>query len=359
MGNHNNLWDNFGGKNPDIYDKRQEMESLGNTAREFYKLVQTKNALEVYRKAYNMAELIGDTEKMGEYKYWIVDCLYSLSRYKESLVEIFELLQIKPILPLHYFYGLIKQFYLAINIPIELSKIQSVVQDCYDFNRQNGLNGESMILSNKSSLASLRFEYEYALKLSMEALSKYDKNGGFYNIYVHYEDVLYCFKDLKQLSPLKEWLTKLQNVDTVYNISKQCVVLKYKAEIALLENKPETAYEYAKRNFRICQENDMYILKATILAIRTGIAVGHLDSLYAYLGNLFRLRNSESKHDQYNIHKTFGEYHAARYKRDKNVKDFKSAKKCFERALKIGSDIDQLLECNGRQNEILLLISEL
>jgi hypothetical protein len=358
MSDHNDLWDDFGGKNPDIYDRRQEMKTMADTAREFYKLNQDKNALKGYRNAYKMAELINESEKMGEYKYWEADCLCLLSRYKESLVEIFTSLQINTTSPLFYFRGLIIQLKLARIFPLELKKIQSIIQNCYDFNRQNGLNRESMILINESKLASIMFDGESALRLSIEALAK-DENGLNFDVSAYYQIILSSLTDLKQLSSLKEWFVKFQNANTKFSVQKQLHILQYQAEIALLEETPETAYEYAKRHFRICQEVDGDKFDSSRLVIRTGIAAGKLDLLHDYLCNLFQCRNSESKHDQYRVNIIFGEYYAVRFKRDKHIKDLKSAKKCFERAMKIGIDIDQLLECNGRQNEVLLLINEL
>jgi len=361
MNNHDKLWDIFGGKKPDTYSIRQEMESIAEAAYEFYKLRKHEDALVGYRKAFKMAESVDDTENMIEYKWWTGHCLQRLNRYREALAEFLTLSQMKPIVPRDYFDGLINQLVIATCIPIELYKIKGIVRQCYDFIQQNGMsNCESKILRNESDLARFRYDYEHAFSLSTEALAKHNKNAvTCYNEVSYYYDIMLNLVTLKQLTSLRDWLLKLQDLDTKFTVSKQLYVLRFKVEIALLEGNTKEAYDFAKKHLRYNRETGSDCYVSLRLVIRTGISAGKLDSLKEYLIELAKLRNSEDGHMRYTIQKLFGEYHAACYNHNKSSQGFFAAKRYFNRALKIGIHIDRLLECDGRQKEIAELLGEI
>ena len=303
---------------------------------------------------------LNNAEKMIEYKFWIGDCLSLLRRYREALAELFSLSQMKSTLPKFHFSGLNKQLSIASDIPIEYGKIQRIIRECYDFVRQNGMSGsESMILLNESFLSRYRYNYERALSLSMEGFAKYNGSAAKYTKISHYNDVMSNLTALKRLAELKEWFVKLQNLDTSFAVSKQLHTLHYQAEIALLEGNPKAAHEFAVRRLRRDRETGGDCYSSLRLIIRTGIAAGERDSLPEHLIAIARLRNSEDGHCRYTVQKLFGEYYAARYKRGRRASDLSAARRCLLRALKIGTQIDRLLECDGRQKEIAELLGEL
>ena len=88
-----------------------------------------------------------------------------------------------------------------------------------------------------------------------------------------------------------------------------------------------------------------------------------------YLVGLVRLRHSEHGHWRYEIRMIMGDYYAALHKRERAkwlLKPNKKAKKFYGaayryygRALRIGAEIDTLLECGGRQKEIQARMAEL
>jgi len=342
---------------------RLKMEMLADEAYNCYKMQKVKEALCLYRKAYDAAIAIKDDEKMAKYKQLEGHCLCYLGLFREALSVLLPLSQTAQIVPHEHFSGIIDQIDIAVKIPIDLPKIQNLIQEAHNTIRQYGLQtARGMILIEESILAFMRYDYKLALEKAKEALDSYDQGAKIsYNIIVYHRNIIDNLLLLNCVDEAREWISKFQEINTDLTFSKEISLFGFWAEIANLEGQYEVAYALAEQRLKLERETNSDCFVSLRLVVRIGISAGKLDVIRGYLAELLSMRHAKYGNWRYQVRLYIGDYYTAlcQQEREKKIpsqKQFdiywKLSEKFYKQAIDIGAILDNLLKCDGRQKEI-------
>ena len=351
----------------------REIESLADTAYEFYALNQYDSAAPLYSKAYHIAVKSGNTEQQAEYKYWEGHCHRLMGHLREGLACLLELdcLNSNPPERLH---GLIDQIIIAIRIPISLRNIEALIRRCRDDMERFGLQASrSMLLSVEYTLAYYRKDFATELSRAQETLSTYEVSAyrGF-DIYCHYVEMIDAFLDNGDRLNAERWLGKLEAVETRYEASKELSLLSFKRRLALMDGDHKAAWNYAQRYYHKAREAESSPYGGLKQLAEAGIECRHLlETGQAVWELLSKHRNSENGHRRYAIRRLAGDYYRAMSQRatspmdeggketafyrryeDSFRKNAMLARRYYEHALKVGQFIDERLCCDWHEKEI-------
>jgi len=330
------------------------MDSLAERAYEHYKYYQVEEALSIYRRAYDIAAVIEDREKMMKYRQWEGHCLHHLERFREASSVLMTLSQTVAIAPHEYFSSVVDQVDIAIKLPLALPKIKSLLHEAYRIMREYSLQtSKSVVLIQESNLFRMRYDYKRALEKALEALASHHNDAKTrYNKLVYYRGILDNLTSLNSVPEIKVWLLELQECDTDRTNSKEIIFLGFSSEVAILEGKAIEAFDYAKQC--IIQERKITYdsFSSLRLVVKAGIMADRLNEIRSFLAEMLSLRRTECKNRRYQIYLYCGDYYTALFRQKREVQYINCAKKYYNRARNIGIEIDSLFDCNGRQMEI-------
>lgn len=344
-------------------DKKElarKISDLDNTAYNYYKLDQFDMALSLYQKAYRVAVQAGDEVNQIRYKEWEGHCLYHMGRLTEALAVLLELEKFTESSPIRW-EGLINQLLIAIQIPISLQRIQSIIDRCYNEMRQYGLEkSNGMILLAESDLLTYQGKDALALKKAQEAMASYvaDAFPSCEKI-VYFDSLIWAYLNIGDWKNAKQWLGRFEAYDSSFPVSKESRVLSIRRRLALQDKDYLAAWAYAEQELFKARESVAHPYAALKNITNCGISAGKPGDIRNYLAELISThRNSETGHHRYQIRKTAGDYHRAMAALPNTVPEQvahhrKLAKRYYSHAMKVGRMIDERLCCHWRQEEIL------
>lgn len=373
MSKQSDIWKALdGGSERTVFDQQSEsvtyldktelarkISDLRDTAYNYYKLEQLDTALALYQRAYRLAVQVGDEESQVEFKCWEGHCLRDMDRLTEALASLIELEKCTQN-PRERWAGLIDQIQIAVEIPISLQKIQTIIDRCYHEMRQYGLKkSKSMILSHECVLLLAQGKDALALKKAQEAMASYkDDAYPVYSKNTHYLALIWAYLDVGDRENAERWLGRYEASDTDFPIFKESNTLSIKRKLALLDQNYRTAWDYAVRNLLKDREFDAHPYFALKSIVDCGIAAGRPKDVRNYLAELLSAhRNSENGHNRYKIRRAVGDFHRAMADLPETIPEQASrhrklARRYYGYAMKVGKMIDARLCCSWRQEQI-------
>lgn len=366
----------FDAENPLTQAAQEQMQSLKDAGDEAYKDTQWLRAAEIYGKALEIVESINDTRKIVSYRFWRGASLLNAGKLRQALAVL------TPTLKegntggdaADIYSTLIKYIEIAQVLPVNLGAIEKACQQTENFLRDSGnLEWRHQLLHLQAILYKLRGMYPEALAAAQESWAIWEDEYPCYTADSHLNSLVEIslrLRDAEQ-AQMYLWEWEMDEHDTIPK-SREGMSCRRQSDLARLEGRFTEAVDWARRAMLV-DNSDIVTL---IVMVRAFLCTGDNHRARDELIRLLAHRHAEEGHDRYGIRLLWGDYHLARARQaagmpavdDEFGLEFPPpsaianpaathyalarARRGYRAALKVGSWIDEKLQCTLRQNEI-------
>jgi tetratricopeptide (TPR) repeat protein len=352
------------------------MQSLYDAGWEAYKDEQKLRAAEIYGKALEIAESINDTRKIVKYRFWRGDSLLEAGKLRQALAVL------TPTLKEGNTGGDAADIYntlttyigIAWDLPVNLGAIEKAYQQTENFLRDSGnLEWRHQLLFLQANLYNLRGMYPEALAAAQESWAIWQHEYPCYTADTHFRslvEISLLLRDAEQAQIyLSEW--EMDEHDTVPKTREQASCER-QSNLARLQGRFTEAVDWARRAMLV----DNSDIETLIVMVRAFLCTEDNHRARDELIRLLAHRHAETGHDRYDIRLLWGDYHLACAREaagmpavdDEFGLEFPPpsaianpaatryalarARRGYRAALKVGSWIDEKLQCSLRQTTI-------
>lgn len=366
----------FDAENPLTQAAQEEMQSLSDAGWEAYEDRQFLRAAEIFGKALEIAESINDTRKIVEYRLWRGVSLCEAGKLGQALTVL------APTLEdgntggdaAEIYTTLIRYIEIAEDLPVNLEAIEKAYQEIENFLRDSGnLDWRHMLLCLQATLYQLRGMYPEALAAAQESWAIWQDEHPCYTADTHLNtlvEISLRLRDAEQAKMyLREW--EMDEHDTIPK-TREGESCSRQSNLARLEGRFTEAVDWARRAMLV----DNSDIDTLILMVRAFLCTGDNHRAWDELIRLLAHCRAESGHYRYDIRLLWGDYDLACARQaagmpavdDEFGLEFPPpsaianpaatgyalarARRGYRAALKVGSWIDEKLECSLRQTTI-------
>ncbi len=366
----------FDAENPLTQAAQEQMQSLQDAGREAYKDTQWLRAAEIYGKALEIAESINDIRKIVNYRLWRGASLFEAGKLRQALPVL------TPTLKEGNTGGDAADFYntlttyiaIAQDLPVNLGAIEKAYQQTENFLRDSGnLEWRHQLLHLQATLYKLRGMYPEALAAAQESWAIWQDESPCYIADTHLDklvEISLLLRDAEQ-AQMYLWEWEMDEHDTIPK-TRESVSCSRRSNLAQLKGRFTEAVDWARRAMLV----DNSDIETLIVMLRAFLCTGDNHRARDELIRLLTHRHAESGHDRYDIRLLWGDYHLACAReaaRMPAVDDefglefpppsaianpaatryaLARARRGYRAALKVGSWIDEKLQCSLRQTTI-------
>jgi len=363
----------FDAENPLTQAAQEQMQSLEDAGWEAYKDIQWLRAAEICGKALEIAESINDTRKIVKYRFCRGVSLFEAGKLRQALAVLI------PTLKEGNTGGDAADFYqtlttyidIAQSLPVNLGAIEKAYQQTENFLRDSGnLDWRHGLLLLQAKLYQCRGMYPEALAAAQESWAIWQHENPRYTADRHLNslvEISLLLRDAEQ-AQMYLWEWEMDEDDDIPK-SRERGLCSRRSNLARLEGRFTEAVDWARRAMLVDNSASDTVVRAFLCTGDNHRARDELISLLAH-------RHAESGHDRYYIRLLWGDYHlvCARQAAGMPAVDdefglefpppsaianpaatryaLARARRGYRVALKVGSWIDEKLQCSLRQNEI-------
>lgn len=281
-----------------------------------------------------------------------------------------------------HFYNLLTIYiYAAQDLPVSLRSIEKVYVQAEGFLRDSGNTGwRHKLLHLRCLLYSAREMYSKALRAAQEGWSLRQCAGSYpaFGVDDHLNDLVDVNLRLQDGAQawryLEEWESQKDNE---LPKTREILYCSRQSDVARLEGRADDAIDWARRAVLSAEQTDYeeYRFLAESTLVRALLYAADAERAKERLCRILTYRHSESKHRIFDLHLLRGDYHLACARQaagmapvdDEYRLDFppptsiadkatrcalRRARLAYSAALKVGREIDELLECSKRQEEL-------
>jgi len=366
----------FDAENPLTQAAQEQMQSLADAGWEAYKDIQYLRAAEIYAKALEIAESINDTRKIVEYRCWRGVSLCQAGKLRQALAVL------TPTLKDGNTGGNADDIYntlttyieIAQDLPVNLGAIEKAFQQTENFLRDSGnLEWRHQLLFLQADLYKLRGMYPEALAAAQESWAIWQEEYPYYTADTHLNSLVQIsllLRDAEQAQMyLWEWEIDEHDEIPKYRERLSC---SSRSNLAQLKGRFTEAVDWARRAILVDNSN----IETLIVMVRAFLCTGDNHRARDEFIRLLAHRHAETGHYRYSIRLLWGDYHLACAREaagmpavdDEFGLEFPPpsaianpaatryalarARRGYRAALKVGSWIDEKLQCSLRQTTI-------
>jgi len=366
----------FDAENPLTQAAQEQMQSLWDAGWEAYKDTQWLRAAEIFGKALEIAESINDTRQIVLYRFCRGSSLCQAGKLRQALAVL------TPTLKegntggdaADIYNTLTRYIEIAQELPVNLGAIEKACQQTENFLRDSGnLEWRHRLLLLQATLYKLRGIYPEALAAAQESWAIWEGEYPSYTADIHLNslvEISLLLRDAEQ-AQIYLWEWEMDELDTIPK-ERERLSCSRQSDLARLEGRFTEAVDWARRAMLV-DNSDIVTL---IVMVRAFLCTGDNHRARDELIRLLAQRHAEDGHYRYDIRLLWGDYHLARARQaagmpavdDEFGLEFPPpsaivnpaathyalarARRGYRAALKVGSWIDEKLQCTLRQNEI-------
>lgn len=359
---------------------RQQISTLSDTADEAYSDDQLLRAAELYGRAAELADLIGDFHSLVRLRSWQGVCLVQAGKYQKALAVFGPILQSIPksadIADVYRI--LIRNLEVAAFIPVSLTTLEKALAQVETFLRDSGeLKLRHRLLYLHAGILADRGLYKEALQLAQEAwISWRGTHPSLYASDAHLNQLVSLSINVRDSVLAHKYLAEWESLDTNIPRVRSYFIPERRSELARLEGQFDDAVNYARNAVVAAEQAESNEGLAIETLVRAFLCCGETDRAADIIGRRFAYRHSECGETRFNVHLLWGDYHLACARRSiglnpvddelldesievpaiPNVGDagrhLLKARRSYESALKTGTWIDRQLQCDVREKTI-------
>ena len=366
----------FDAENPLTQAAQEQMQSLYDAGWEAYKDIQYLRAAEIYGKALEIAESINDTRKIVQYCFWRGSSLGQAGKLRQALAVL------TPTLKdgntggdaADIFNTLITYIEIAQDLPVNLGAIEKAYQQTENFLRDSGnLNWRHLLLLFQAIFYQLGGMYPEALAAAQESWAIWEDEYPYCTADTHLNNLVeisLLLRDAEQVQ-MYLWEWEMDKHDEIPK-ERERLSCSRQSDLARLEGRFTEAVDWARRSMLVDNSN----IETLIVMVRAFLCTGDNHRARDELIRLLAHRHAESGHGRYYIRLLWGDYHLACARQaagmpavdDEFGLEFPPpsaianpaatryalarARRGYRAALKVGSWIDEKLQCSLRQTTI-------
>jgi tetratricopeptide (TPR) repeat protein len=366
----------FDAENPLTQAAQEQMQSLEDAGWEAYNDTQWLQATEIYGKALEIAESINDTRKIVFYRCGRGASLCPAGKLRQALAVL------TPTLKEGNTGGDVADIYstliiyieIAQDLPVNLGAIEKAFQQTENFLRDSGnLEWRHQLLLLQATLYKLRGMYPEALAAAQESWAIWQDEYPCYFADVHLNrlvEISLLLRDAEQ-AQMYLWEWEMDEHDTIPK-AREILSCRRRSNLAQLKGRFTEAVDWARRAILVDNSN----IVTLIVMVRAFLCTGDNHRARDELIRLLAERHAESGHYRYDIRLLWGDYHLACAREaagmpavdDEFGLEFPPpsaianpaatryalarARRGYRAALKVGSWIDEKLQCTLRQTRI-------
>ncbi|WP_293352142.1 MULTISPECIES: hypothetical protein [unclassified Microcoleus] len=363
-------------ENPLIQAAQEQMESIRDAGSEAYGDVQLLRAAEIYGKALEIAESINDTRKIVRYRFWRCTSLHTAGKLRQALAVV------TPTLKggnaggdaADIYNTLAVYIQIARDLPVNLGVIEKACQQTENFLRDSGnLGWRHGLLWLQASLYQLRGMYPEALAIAQESWAIWHHEYPNYIAEAHLNtlvEISLLLPDAEQ-AQMYLWDWEIDEHDTIPK-ERERMSCSRQSDLARLEGRFAEAVDWARRAMLVDNSN----IETLIVMVRAFLCTGDNRRARDEFIRLIAHRHAETGHYRYDIRLLWGDYHLACAREAAGMPAVDDvfglefpppscianptgtryalarARRGYRAALKVGSWIDEKLQCSRRQKEI-------
>jgi tetratricopeptide (TPR) repeat protein len=366
----------FDAENPLTQAAQEQMQSLWDAGSEAYTDQQKLRAAEIYGKALEIAESINDTRKIVKYRFWRGASLFDAGKLRQALAVL------TPTLKDGNTGGDAADIYntlatyidIAQELPVNLGAIEKAYQQTENFLRDSGnLEWRHLLLFLQATLYKLRGMYPEALAAAQESWTIWEREYPSYTADTHLNSLVQIsllLRDVEQ-AQMYLWEWEMDEHDEIPK-EREEMSCSRRSNLARLQGRFTEAVDWARRAMLVDNSN----IKTLIVMVRAFLCTGDNHRARDELIRLLAHRHAETGHERYYIRLLWGDYHLACAREaagmpavdDEFGLEFPPpsaianpaatcyalarARRGYRAALKVGSWIDEKLQCSLRQTTI-------
>ena len=366
----------FDAENPLTQAAQEQMQSLYAAGWEAYKDRQLLRAAEIFGKALEIAELINDIRNIALYRFWLGSSLLQAGKLRQAFAVL------TPTLKEGTTGGDADDIYntlatyieIAQDLPVNLGAIEKAYQQTESFLRDSGnLGWRHRLLLLQATLYKLRGMYPEALATAQESWAIWQDKYPVYIADAHLNSLVEISLLLRdgQQAQMYLWEWEMNEHDTIPK-TRERLSSSRQLNLARLEGRFTEAVDWARRAILV----DNSDIDTLILMVRTFLCMGDNHRARDEFIRLLAHRHAETGHYRYDIRLLWGDYHLACAREAAGMPavddvfglkfpppsaianptathyTLARARRGYRAALKVGSWIDEKLQCTLRQNEI-------
>jgi tetratricopeptide (TPR) repeat protein len=362
----------FDAENPLTQAAQEQMQSLSDAGGEAYNDTQWLRAAEIFSKALEIAESINDTRKIVFYRSWRGASLFEAGKLRQALAVL------TPTLKqgntggdaADFYNTLTKYIEIAQNLPVNLGAIEKAYQQTENFLRDSGnLEWRHQLLLLQAQLYKFRGMYPEALAAAQESWAIWQDEYPCYIADTHLNSLVQISLLLQDAEQAQMYLWEWEDEHDDIPKSRERGLCSSRSDLARLQGRFTEAVDWARRAMLV--DNS-----ASDTVVRTFLCTGDNHRARDELIRLLAERHAESGHYRYDIRLLWGDYHLACAREaagmpavdDEFGLEFPPlsaianpaatryalarARRGYRAALKVGSWIDEKLQCSLRQTTI-------
>jgi tetratricopeptide (TPR) repeat protein len=363
----------FDAENPLTQAAQEQMQSLQDAGWEAFKDTQWLRMAEIFGKALEIAESVNDTRKIVSYRFWRGVSLLDAGKLRQALAVL------TPTLKdgntggdaADFYSTLTKYIQIAQDLPVNLGAIEKAFQQTENFLRDSGnLEWRHQLLFLQATLYKLRGMYPEALAAAQESWTIGEREYPSYTADTHLNNLVeisLLLRDAEQ-AQMYLWEWEMDDHDTIPK-ERERLSCSRRSNLAQLEGRFTEAVDWARRAMLVDNSASDTVVRAFLCT----------EDNHRPRDELIRLlteRHAESGHYRYYIRLLWGDYHLACARQaagmpavdDEFGLEFPPpsaianpaatryalarARRGYRAALKVGSWIDEKLQCSLRQTTI-------
>jgi len=349
-------------------------------ARQAYEDQQFGRAAELYEKCLKIAESLGDDDLITLFRFLTFDSLRKAGRLKQAIAAVLPIFQQVPlkgdVSAISHIYA--RYLYTAISLPVSLEAIENVGSEAENFLRNNCWDLRHMLYCSYSELYRLRCMYEKALNIGQEGWTIWRNTGHRFSSDDHLRELIKICLILRKVELAREYFEIWERQENEIPSDREKWFCARQADFARFEGRLDESLRWARRAVRanIDQQKSL---------VRTLLTMGDCKEARKETLRLLKGRgfNSEKGHMRYDTRLLIADYHLAcarqaaemtpaddeygqhfpppaRIANPANTRrELCLAWSAYSSALRTGEQIDKLLVCTKRQNEIAQRIRRL
>jgi tetratricopeptide (TPR) repeat protein len=360
------------------------METLYKAGWEAYTDQQKQRAVEIFSRALELAESIGDTRAVVKYSSMLGTALTDLGKMRQALAVFTPILRdCKPSGDADDIYvTLLKYLEIAQRLPISLETIEKAYVQTENYLRDAGhMDWQHSLLLLRAQLYQFRGMHREALEVAQESWALWwAKHPISFTADSHFDDLVEISLYLRNTRQAREYLAEWETLENTMPKAREPMFCSYQSSLARLEGRLQDAVDWARRAALGAEQGDVpgNRRSTAYVLVRAFLCAGDGERARDGLRRLLTLiRHSESGHSRYNINMLRGDYHLALARqaagvaptddeyymvellpsdRPTNAKavrhELVRAQRAYDAAMRVGRWLDEQLQCTLREQEI-------
>jgi tetratricopeptide (TPR) repeat protein len=364
--------------------RRRLLDRVGGLGAEgsgLYRSGRHAEAARAYRRAAETAEALGRTREAAEARFWQGVALHGGGRLREALAALSSVATYSDAAAVEgrtRHMSLTRAVLVAADLPAPLASVERALADVERVENHAGSGRRSRLLLAKARLALARGDARQALGLAREGFELGRREDASYALGTYLKEAMKACLRLRDLEAAESLMKEWDGVSDVYLEARRIFKAAFSSMVARHQGDVERAIDLAEHAVELARTSDELSerkLSGEAL-VRAKLCSCTPEEGGRELGRLLRLRHSEVGTARYEVRLLHADYHAAvsRLHAGLSPVDPESgrrfpppavtpspelatrarvrARRTYQSALRVGLELDRLLECSAREAQV-------